>query len=150
MWKNRPSLSHKWINKRKYIIKQFSQNILYKISCSYSSKTWDQDDNIIAWDSILIFWVCRSFVCLFNIDIWMWDQQLIISIPLLSYFWVCEYKDPGSLWYSPAFWSLVLSHFSQVWLFVILWTVAHQAPLSMGFSRQEYWSLRSAFIGVNL
>ena len=21
-----------------------------------------------------------------------------------------------------------------------LWTVAHQAPLSMGFSRQEYWS----------
>ena len=26
------------------------------------------------------------------------------------------------------------------WLFVTLWTVAHQAPLSMGFSRQEYWS----------
>ena len=24
--------------------------------------------------------------------------------------------------------------------FVISWTVAHQAPLSMGFSRQEYWS----------
>ena len=24
--------------------------------------------------------------------------------------------------------------------FVIQWTVAHQAPLSMGFSRQEYWS----------
>ena len=23
---------------------------------------------------------------------------------------------------------------------VSLWTVAHQAPLSMGFSRQEYWS----------
>ena len=23
-------------------------------------------------------------------------------------------------------------------IFVILWTVAHQAPLSMGFSRQEY------------
>ena len=30
--------------------------------------------------------------------------------------------------------------FSCVWLFVMLWTVAHQAPLSMGFSRQEYWS----------
>ena len=29
---------------------------------------------------------------------------------------------------------------NQVQLFVILWTVAHQAPLSMGFSRQEYWS----------
>ena len=34
----------------------------------------------------------------------------------------------------------VLSHFIRVWLFAILWTVAHQAPLSMAFSRQEYWS----------
>ena len=31
-----------------------------------------------------------------------------------------------------------LNHFSHVWLFVTPWTVAHQAPLSMGFSRQEY------------
>ena len=30
--------------------------------------------------------------------------------------------------------------FSHVQLFVTLWTVAHQAPLSMGFSRHEYWS----------
>ena len=29
---------------------------------------------------------------------------------------------------------------SRVRLFAILWTVACQAPLSMGFSRQEYWS----------
>ena len=29
---------------------------------------------------------------------------------------------------------------SHVWLFVTPWTVAHQAPLTMGFSRQEYWS----------
>ena len=29
---------------------------------------------------------------------------------------------------------------SRVWLFVTPWTVAHQAPPSMGFSRQEYWS----------
>ena len=29
---------------------------------------------------------------------------------------------------------------SCVSLFVTPWTVAHQAPLSMGFSRQEYWS----------
>ena len=28
----------------------------------------------------------------------------------------------------------------QSYLFVTLWTVARQAPLSMGFSRQEYWS----------
>ena len=30
--------------------------------------------------------------------------------------------------------------FSHVQLSVKLWTVAHWAPLSMGFSRQEYWS----------
>ena len=29
---------------------------------------------------------------------------------------------------------------SRVWLFVIPWTVAYQAPQSMEFSRQEYWS----------
>ena len=27
-----------------------------------------------------------------------------------------------------------------VWLFVTLWTIVHKAPLSMGFSKQEYWS----------
>ena len=32
------------------------------------------------------------------------------------------------------------SHFSRVWLFVTLLTIACQSPLSMGFSRQEYWS----------
>ena len=30
---------------------------------------------------------------------------------------------------------------SRVQLFVTPWTVAYQAPLSMGFSRQEYWSV---------
>ena len=34
----------------------------------------------------------------------------------------------------------VLSHFRRVWLFVTTRTVAHQVPLSMGFSKQEYWS----------
>ena len=36
--------------------------------------------------------------------------------------------------------SCMLSHFSHVQFFVTLWTVAHQASLSMEFSRQEYWS----------
>ena len=29
--------------------------------------------------------------------------------------------------------------FSRAWLFVTLWTIAQQLPLSMGFFRQEYW-----------
>ena len=34
----------------------------------------------------------------------------------------------------------MLSRFSRVRLFATLWTTAHRAPLSMGFSMQEYWS----------
>ena len=34
----------------------------------------------------------------------------------------------------------MLNHFSCVLLLATPWTVAHQAPLSLGFSRQEYWS----------
>ena len=34
----------------------------------------------------------------------------------------------------------MLSCFSRIRLFATLWTVACQAPLSMEFSRQEYWS----------
>ena len=35
---------------------------------------------------------------------------------------------------------LLLSRFSRVWLCVTPWTAAHQAPPSLGFSRQEHWS----------
>ena len=34
----------------------------------------------------------------------------------------------------------VIGRFSRVQLFATLWTVARKGPLSMGFSRQEYWS----------
>ena len=47
-------------------------------------------------------------------------------------------------WYSDFSFSrhmhAMLSCFSHVQLFLTLWTVAHQAPLSMEFSKQEYWS----------
>ena len=36
--------------------------------------------------------------------------------------------------------SVLLSHFSRVRLSATPWTIARQAPLSMGCSRQEYWS----------
>ena len=47
-----------------------------------------------------------------------------------------EHKTRPYPWYLSAH---VLGHFSHVQLFVIPWTTACQAPLSMGFSRQEYW-----------
>ena len=48
---------------------------------------------------------------------------------------VPENKGPGNLPCQEKYQCWSLSH---VRLFVTLWTVSHQAPLSMGFSRQEF------------
>jgi len=37
-------------------------------------------------------------------------------------------------------WKVKVKMLSRAWLLVTAWTAAHQAPPSMGFSRQEYWS----------
>ena len=37
-------------------------------------------------------------------------------------------------------WKVKVKSLSHVWLFTTPWTTAYQAPLSKGFSRQEYWS----------
>ena len=37
-------------------------------------------------------------------------------------------------------WKVKVKSLTHVWLLVTPWTEAYQAPLSMGFSRQEYWS----------
>ena len=53
--------------------------------------------------------------------------------------WLCNDRDVHSL--NIPFTQLELCQLlSRVWLLATLWTVACQAPLSMGFSRQEYWS----------
>ena len=60
----------------------------------------------------------------------------------------CSYKSahitpscpilPGSLEYLRV--KVKVKSLSRVQLLVTSWTVAYKAPLSMGFSRQEYWS----------
>ena len=37
-------------------------------------------------------------------------------------------------------WKVKVKSLSRVWLLMTPWTAAHQAPPSVGFSRQEYWS----------
>ena len=37
-------------------------------------------------------------------------------------------------------WKVKVKSLSHVWLLATPWTAAYQAPLSMGFSRQKYWS----------
>ena len=50
-------------------------------------------------------------------------------------------------------WKVKVKSLSRVWLLVTPWTAAYQALLSMGFSRQEYWSgvpLPSPSVGENV
>ena len=78
----------------------------------------------------LSFTISQSLLKLMSIESVMLSNHFILCCPVLllplyiyEYIYVC-----------------VLSHFSCVQLCVTLWTVAHQAALSIGFSRQEYWS----------
>ena len=54
--------------------------------------------------------------------------------------WSSFWKSGESLYLHPLLHACMLRRFNHIWLFVIAWTVAHQAPLSMGFSRHEYWN----------
>ena len=51
---------------------------------------------------------------------------------------LCQWCDPGFYPQTPS--GLCCAVLSCVWLFATPWTVACQAPRSMEFSRQEYWS----------
>ena len=71
-------------------------------------------------------------VCPFSF--WFWKPKPIFLSQPLS-FW-CR-NSPTEFW---SYWERKVKSLSRVRLFATPWTVAHQAPPSMGFSRQEYWS----------
>ena len=62
--------------------------------------------------------------------------NLLCIAPIL----VCVLPKQALHMYLFIYYVCVLSCFSHVQLFATPWTVAHHAPLPMGFSRQEYWS----------
>ena len=54
-----------------------------------------------------------------------------------------RYLANVNILFSILIWIIIYMHMcmlSHVWLYVTPWTVAHQSPLSMEFSRQEFWS----------
>ena len=89
----------------------------------------------------------------------IWDVRIAAAKSLQSCPTLCDSIDgspPGSPvlgilqartleWVAISFsnawkWKVKVKSRSRVRLFVTLWTTAYQAPPSMGFSRQEYWS----------
>ena len=86
-------------------------------------------------------------------------DTLLLLLSCFNCVWLCDPTDssppgspiPGILqartleWAAISFssawkWKVKGKSLSRVWLFATSWTAAHQAPPSMGFSRQEYWS----------
>ena len=59
-----------------------------------------------------------------------WEYHLSFPVTLLTSVF-------GLPWYLLL---LLLSRISRVWLCATPWTAAHQAPPSLGFSRQKYWN----------
>ena len=75
----------------------------------------------------------RCFKSTFRREISMFSQELFKGNPQPKLF---------GLEIQPLFVCVLVvqSDTKSVWLFVTAWTVAHHAPWSMGFPRQEYWS----------
>ena len=88
-----------------------------------------------------------------------WSQLLLLLLSRFSHVRLCDPRDgsppgspiPGILqartleWVAISFsnawkWKVKVKSLSHVRLSVTPWTAVYQAPLSMGFSRQEYWS----------
>ena len=70
-------------------------------------------------------------------------QKSVMCLPWMRSILVDKLPHNPTLWLlSTARYAVlcVLSRFGRVQLCATLWTVASQAPLFMGFSRQEYWS----------
>ena len=114
---------------------------------------WDPYTYIlITWKSLSFCWENRTASLVFDNDIALFRQKLGKTlINNGSQYIIITWKN-GSVNYAffPFSLSLSFTHslpikpheseITRVWLFVTPWTVAHQAPQSTGFSRQEYWS----------
>ena len=105
-----------------------------------------------------LHWFSKSFHR-FVSYIYIHIHTLLLLLSCFSRVWLCatpwmaapQYPVPGILqartpeWVAISFsnawkWKVKVKPLSRVRLFETPWTAAHQAPPSMGFSRQEYWS----------
>ena len=94
-------------------------------------KTWLK--NILCLGKLVLHTFSSSSHCMhFSVspNFWCFHQ----------YFQNWEFTVCQELYWMPYTYVCILSHFSCVRLFAAPWTVACLAPLSRGFSRQEYWS----------
>ena len=90
---------------------------------------------------IIMFWTVSVIKC-FSFKMKFCEGQnccVYINIYLYTHTHTHTYIHWYIYMYSNTYRMCMQSHFSCDWLSATLRTVAHQAPLSMGFSRQEHW-----------
>ena len=122
---------------------------------------WETWDSVLEWFSLgpvtfpllaLVFssikWNSRKFSSGIALLEWPYFSYSTCDTDCAKLF-ICSLHDSSREWlsfltpfYRRSMWGLecVWSRFSNVRLCVTLWSVSHQAPLCMGFRRQEYWS----------
>ena len=108
--------------------------------------------------SVLVFFV-RSFTEIFSIRenrvLWSLGVNFLLALPLLLtscllHYWL-NWKSTGThnlgtlFFFLVKYWNgevlgLLVQSLSRIQLFAAPWIVAHRAPLSVAFSRQEHWS----------
>ena len=108
---------------------------------------------------ILSLFIKRNWTKIYGACFHLYEALLLLWLSLQSWPTLCDPRDgsppgspiPGILqartleWVAISFskawkWKVTVKSLSHVWLFETPWTSAYQAPPSMGFSRQEYWS----------
>ena len=103
----------------------FSCETVIILSSCFSPLIWKKINLLRQWDNFLQKWRKKRRVG----DACYFSTYLTVS--------------PNLFFWKPTHLPLSYMHacmLSHVWLFATPWTVAHKAPLSMGFSRPEYWS----------
>ena len=95
----------------------------------------------VSWKDLVYF----TSVCFPGViaSAWIWRKRLLHLVQYFDLIFLPSLLHPScylNCYITTMTFASMLSHFSCVLLSVTLGTVACQAPLPMGFSRQEYWS----------
>ena len=113
-----------------------------------AGKDWGQEekgateDEIVEWHHRLNGHAAASAAKLLQSCLTL-SNTMDCSLPGSSVHWIFQARvlEWVAISFSNAWkWKVKVKLLSRVWLFMTPRTAAYQAPLSMGFSRQEYWS----------
>ena len=132
----------------------------YVLLCIYWNTSYSYHQlKCLFWKNIIItiFFLVSKFLLSSKYCVWPWESISAAAKSLQSCPTLCDPIDgsspgspvPGILqartleWVAISFsnawkWRVNVKSLSRVWLFATPWTAAHQAPPSMGFSRQKY------------